>query len=114
MPPSPSVRIMDNDGCFLSGVKSDQDPGQIPMGYSWSAVNAINMGGTWSCRPGYRCVTPLPDGNLQGGCIFRPGGSLEQAVVAVDGKIYVADWPFTNFQQIQGLQFSPYARQIDR
>jgi hypothetical protein len=112
MPPSPSTRIIDNDGTFFSGVKSDQDPGQIPLGYSWMAVNAINIGGTWSCRPGYRCVVPLPDGNLQGGFIFRPGGSLEQCVVAVDGKIYVADWPFVNFQQLTNLQFSPYARQI--
>jgi len=112
MPPSPSTRIIDNDGTFFSGVKSDQDPGQIPLGYSWMTVNMINIGGTWSCRPGYRCVVPLPDGNLQGGFIFRPAGSLEQAMAAVDGKIYVADWPFVDFRVLPNLQFSPYARQI--
>jgi hypothetical protein len=76
------------------------------------AINMINIGGSWSCRPGYRCITPLPDGNLQGGFIFRPSGGLEQAMVAVDGRVYVADWPFTDFRMIPNLQFSPYARQI--
>ena len=112
MPPSPSTRIIDHDGTFYSGVKSDQDPGQIPLGYSWSAINLINIGGLWSCRPGYRCVQVLPDGNLQGGVIFKPQQGLEQALVAVDGKVYVAPWPFVNFSAIPNIQLSPYARQV--
>lgn len=112
MPPSPSTRIIDHDGSFFSGVKSDQDPGQIALGYSWMAVNMINVGGTWSCRPGYRCVQVLPDGNLQGGFIFAPQSGLEQAIVAVSGRIYVAPWPFVDFTMLPNIKFSPYARQI--
>jgi hypothetical protein len=112
MPPSPSTRIIDHDGTFFSGVKSDQDPGQIPLGYSWMTVNMINVGGTWSCRPGYRCVATLPDGNLQGGFIFHPETGLEQMLVAIDGKVYVAPWPFVNFAALPNVQLSPYARQI--
>lgn len=112
MPPSPSTRIIDNDNTFFSGVKSDSDPSQIPLGYFWSGVNVLNVGGTISCRPGYRCVSTLLDGNLQGGFVFRPNVGMEQMLVAVDGKIYVADWPFQVFRQVPGLQFSPFARQI--
>jgi hypothetical protein len=112
VPPSPSVRIVDQDGVFFSGMKSDQDPGQIPLGYYWCGVNVLNVGGTISCRPGYRCVLTLPDGNLQGGFIFRPNNGLEQAVVAIDGKVYVADWPFINFNVLPNVQLSPYARQV--
>lgn len=112
MPPSPSTRIIDHDNTFFSGVKSDMDPSQIPLGYYWMGINVLNVGGTISCRPGYRCVATLPDGNLQGGFVFRPQQGLEQVVVFVDGKVYVADWPFEVFRQLTGLQFSPYAKQL--
>ncbi len=112
MPPSPSTRIIDHDNTFFSGVKSDSDPSQIPLGYFWMGVNVLNVGGTVSCRPGYRCLATLPDGNLQGGFIFRPEEGIEQVIAVVDGKVYVADWPFSTFRQLVGLQFSPYARQV--
>src|ERR1035437_6945874 len=112
MPPSPSTRILDSDTTFFSGCKSDTDPGQVPLGSFWMGINVINIGGNLSCRPGYRCVTTLPDGNLQAGFIFRPEEGLEQALVVIDGKVYVADWPFRDFRQLVNLQFSPTARQI--
>jgi len=112
MPPSPSTRIIDFDGTFFSGVKSDTDPSQIPLGYYWMGINTLNVGGSISCRPGHRCVATLPDGNLQGGFRFRPIEGLEQILAVVDGKVYVADWPYNNFRQIEGLQFSPYAKRI--
>lgn len=112
MPPSPSTRIIDHDGTFFSGAKSDSDPSQIPLGYYWAGVNVINTGGVVSCRPGYRCVATLPDGRLQGGFVFRPTGGLDQMMAVVEGKVYVADWPYAAFRQVPGLQFSPYAREI--
>jgi hypothetical protein len=112
MPPGPGTRIPDYDGTFFSGVKSDTDPAQIPLGYYWMGINTLNVGGSISCRPGYRCVATLPDGNLQAGFCFRPIEGLEQLLAVVDGKVYVADWPFSVFRQVPGLQFSPYAKQI--
>src|ERR1019366_1970002 len=112
MPPSPSTRFIDSDTTFFSGVKSDSEPGQIPLGYYWMGINTLNIGGSISCRPGYRCVVTLPDGNLQGSFKFVPQQGLEQAIVVVDGKVYVADWPFLSFRQLPGLQFSPFAKQI--
>lgn len=105
-------KILDYDGTFFRGMKSDCDPGQVPLGYYWNGLNVINQGGVVSCRPGYRCIITFPDGNLQGGAIFRPKIGLEQAVVVVDGKAYVANWPFTEFNQLPNIQFSPFAKQI--
>lgn len=112
MPPSPSTRIIDHDSTFFSGAKSDSDPNQVALGYYWMGINALNVGGSLSCRPGYRCVALLPDGNLQGGFKFLPGDGLAQLLVVVDGKVYVADWPFDRFRNLSGLQLSPYAKQI--
>jgi len=105
-------RILDFDGTFFRGCKSDSDPGQVPLGYYWSAVNMINVGGVLSCRPGYRCVVTLPEGKLQGAALFRPKIGLEQIVVCVDGIIYVADWPFSNFRMLDNVRMSPDAKQI--
>lgn len=108
----PGKRLIDYDGTFFSGVKSDSDPSQVPQGYSWMAINMINLGGLWSCRPGHRCIITLPDGNLQGATIFRPVDGLEQVVVAIDGAIYVAEWPFKVFRLLNNVQMSPSAKQI--
>jgi hypothetical protein len=112
MPPSPSVRIIDHDNTFFQGAKSDTDPSQVPLGAYWMGINVLNVGGVLSCRPGYRCLATLPDGNLQGARIFRPQEGLEQVLAVVDGKLYVADWPFAEFKQLPGIQLSPYARQV--
>ena len=104
--------ILDYDGIFFRGAKSDGDPGQLPLGYYFAGLNIINQGGLLSCRPGYDCVMTFPEGNLQGGAFFRPKVGLEQVLVAVDGKIFVAEYPFTDFRQITELQFSPSAKQL--
>ena len=112
MPPSPATRIIDYDGTFFAGAKSDSYPGQVPLGCYWMGVNMINVGGLASCRPGYRCVITLPDGNLQGSFIFRPQVGLEQMLVGIDGRVYAANWPFTDFRKLDGVQFNPFARQL--
>lgn len=105
-------RIIDIDGSWLRGVKSDSDPGQLPVGYAFSAVNLINLGGVWCCRPGHNCIYTFPQGNLQGATLFRPKVGLEQIVAAVDGKLYAAPYPFNDFRLIEGIQFSPSAKQV--
>jgi hypothetical protein len=104
--------LVDFDGTFFRGVKSDVDPSQLPLGYAWTAVNLINLGGVLSTRPGHRCIVRLPDGNLQGAHLFRPLVGMEQLVVGIDGIIYVAEWPFTEFRMLTNVQFSPHARQL--
>jgi hypothetical protein len=62
---SVSDRLIDYDGTWLSGMKSDSDPGQLPIGYYWAGVNTLNLGGAISCRPGYRCLITFPKGNCR-------------------------------------------------
>ncbi len=105
-------RLIDFDGTFFRGCKSDCDPGQVPQGYFWMGVNVINQGGLISCRPGHHCVVQLPDGNLQGGTFFRPKVGLEQIVVVINGAIYVSTYPFDSWRMLEGVQLSPHAGQV--
>jgi hypothetical protein len=104
--------IIDFDGTFFSGSKSDTDPSQLPLAYFWSGINVINQGGVVSTRPGNHCIVTFPDGNLQGASIFRPLVGIEQMLVAVDGLIYVSPYPFRSWVQVPNIQFSPSAKQI--
>jgi len=110
--PTVADRLVDWDGTFFKGMASHIDPSQLPLGYYWEGINTLNLGGSISCRPGYRCLITFPKGNLQGSAIFRPQIGNEQMMVAVDGVIYVAEWPFLEFRQLPNVQFSPYAQQI--
>jgi hypothetical protein len=105
-------RLLDYDGNWFLGCKSDCDPGEVPLGYSWLTINMINAGGKLSCRPGYRCIVTFPKGKLQGATLFRPKLGLEQIVVCVDGVIYVAEFPFLKFRMLTNVQMSPTAKQI--
>lgn len=104
--------LLDFDVTFFRGAKSDSDPGQLPLGYYFTGINVINQGGVLSCRPGNRCVITFPEGNLQGAAIFRPKVGLEQMVVVVDGRVFVAEFPFVSFRQLEDLIFSDSAKQI--
>lgn len=107
-----SARILDVDSTWFTGTKSDCDPAIVPLGACWNTINMINVGGMLSCRPGYRCVTSLPEGKLQGAALFRPRVGLEQMLVVVAGAVYVSEYPFKSFQIIDNLLFSPFAKQI--
>lgn len=106
------AKLIDADLTFFRGMKSDTDPGVLPLGYYFSGLNVINQGGVISCRPGHRCIITFPSGNLQGAEIFRPKIGLEQLVVVVDGRVFVAEYPFTSFRQLENLLFSASAKQI--
>ena len=108
----PGEVMVDMDSTWFRGNNSSMDPSQLPLGYTWNMINMINIGGLLSCRPGYRCLVTLPKGKLQGGTIFRPSLGLEQFVVAIDGAIYVAPWPFLNFRLLPNIQILPHAKQI--
>lgn len=105
-------RLMDMDTSFIKGVNSSFCPSQLPLGYVWASVNTINIAGVISCRPGHRCIIKMPKGNLQGSAIFRPQVGFEQILIAIDGIIYVADYPFTNFRTLDTVRFTSYAKQV--
>jgi hypothetical protein len=105
-------RIIDFDSTFFQGVDSSKDPSQLPLGYAWNAINMLNIGGTLTCRPGHRCVSLLPDGNLQGLALFRPVAAFEQLIVVIDGRAYVADYPFKTFRRLPNIQLSTFAKQV--
>lgn len=110
--PTKFDRLFDFDGKFFRGCKSDTEPGDLPVGYYWNAINMLNIGDTLSCRPGYRCVVTFPQGKLLGATLFRPKLGLEQIVVCVDGAIYVAPYPFVQFRQLPNVLMSSTAKQI--
>lgn len=109
---SQSTRLLDYDGTFFLGFDSSKDPNQTRLGGYWLGLNTVNVGGMISCRPGYKCIVQLPEGKLQGATVFRPAIGLEQMLVAIDGAIYVAEYPFKQFRLITNIQMLPYAKQI--
>lgn len=109
---NPPNSTIDIDSTFLLGCNSDVAPAQVPLGASWMAINMLNLGGLWSCRPGYHCLATFPDGNLQGAARFHPILGEEQILVAVDGIVWASAYPYTEFHKIDGLQFSPNAKQL--
>lgn len=104
--------LLDGDFVFHRGMKSDSDPGTLPLGYYWSGINVLNIGGVVSCRPGHRCIIKFPAGKLQGSALFRPKTGFEQILVCIDGVIYVAPFPFTSFRILPNVLMSPFAKQI--
>lgn len=51
-------------------------------------------------------------GNLQGGSFFFPKQGTPVVVFAVEGLVYVSEYPFVEYRQVEGLQFTPHARQL--
>lgn len=105
-------RIVDWDSSFIKGTNSSMEPGQLPIGYWWLTENMLTIAGVTACRPGHRCIVELPPGNLQGATIFRPLLGLEQMLVAVEGAIFVAEYPFTSFRVLPNVLFVAHAKQI--
>lgn len=99
------VRDIDGDSQFLRGMNSQNDPLQLSPGFYRTSMNTVNRGGIIQSRPGYKWKFSLPDGLLQGACLFRPTYGLEQLVVAIDGKIYASAYPFVEFTNLSNLSF---------
>jgi hypothetical protein len=106
------ARLLDYDGTFFRGVKSDSDPSEVPLGYAWMTMNMLNVGGALSCRPGYRCIVTFPQGKLQGATLFRPAVGLEQIVCCIDGILYAATYPFRQFRLLPNVRMSTTAKQL--
>lgn len=87
------------------------DANQLAPGYYARSMNTVNRGGIVQCRPGYQCRFVMPPGNLQGGFVFRPKLGIESILFAVDGNVYLSEYPYRTFRQLS-IQFSASARQL--
>src|SRR6185369_4221539 len=84
---------------------------KLPPGKYARGENIVNRGGIVQCRPGYRCLTALAPGRLQGFAKFKPKVGAKQLVFMVDGLLYVSDPPFTSARRLSDVTFLPEARQ---
>jgi len=89
------------------------EPASLTDGFYRLSMNTLNRGGVLQCRPGYEWKFNPPVGNFQGGALFRPfRGINEQIVFAVDGIVYVSNFPFTEIAIIPGISFDPNATTV--
>lgn len=105
-------KLEEGDFGFPGGLNSDLDPSLLPPGYYARGENVVTRGATPQCRPGYRCMTAIPAGHIQGGTVFKPKVGQAVIVFAVSGLIYVSEYPFKSYRQLEDVQFSSTARQI--
>lgn len=83
-----------NLGAWVSGANSLLHPSSIPQtAYHW-AENVINRGGVVQTRPGLKLIHNVPGTKLQGMTTFAPDNQLPYLVFAIDGIVYVSQYPF--------------------
>jgi hypothetical protein len=110
--PANTNRLYDGGINFLLGVNSNLHPSFLaPNQLSW-AVNIINKGGIIDTRPGYEPKFRLPDGKVQGMTQFTPTDGQISLIMAVSGRIYVSQFPFTDYTMLSGIQFDPFVDHI--
>lgn len=111
--PANTNRIFDGGIQFLNGVNSNLHPTYLgPSQYSWS-INTVNKGGIVGTRDGFDSLFRAEDGKAQGITMFTPSGQAAPSmVIAVNGKIFVAQAPFDSFTQLPNIQFDPFVDHI--
>lgn len=105
-------KIEDGDFTFIGGQNSSIAADQLLPAFYARGMNVVNRGGIVQCRPGYRCISVLPVGLFQGGSFFKPKQGLTSIVFGVAGKLYLSHAPFKTYQLLEGVEFSPTARQL--
>lgn len=104
--------MVEGDDSFVMGMDSYTSPGRLGQGEYVSSLNTINRGGVIQTRPGSVSLLDLPAGNLQGCTVFIPSTGTPTLVAAVNGLIYVSQYPFSGYSVLPGIQFSPFSKQI--
>jgi hypothetical protein len=100
------------DTAYIGGVDSLLYPTDlVPGTYAWG-VNIINRGGVVQTRPGKRLVQSFLGHNAQGAYWVRTMDDRNYKLVAIDGKIYWAPYPFVTWTQMAGVSFLPDAPRI--
>lgn len=105
-------RLYDGGIQFLLGVNSNLHPSALSANQVSWAINTINKGGILNTRPGYETTFRLPDGKAQGLTYFVPTDGRLNLVMAVSGKIYVSEFPFTTYTQLTGISFDPFVDHV--
>lgn len=94
------------------GANSYTSASKLGQGEYVSGMNIICRGGIAQTRPGSRSLLNIPSGNLQGIKLFKPTLGQAQLVFAVDGLVYVSNYPFESYSQLEGIQFNKYSKYI--
>lgn len=105
--PANTNRLADGGVDFLLGVNSNLTPRSLNSAQLSWGINIINKGGDIDTRPGYQTMYRLPDGRAQGFTAFTPTGGQASLVAAVNGLIYVSQFPFEDYMQLPNIQFDP-------
>ena len=104
--PNPPQRLLDGDSHLRRGMNS-LNPLDLVAGFYATSVNMLNRGGVLQTRPGYRWMTTLPDGLLQGFTVFRPLNAPPQFILVIEGLVYRSYFPFEDYVQVEGVFLSP-------
>ena len=100
------------DGQYVGGVDSYLYPTDLVQGtYAWG-VNIINRGGVCQTRPSKRRVISFCGHNAQGMYWVRTMDDRNFKLVAIDGQVYWAPYPFTSYTLMAGVNFLADARRI--
>jgi len=90
---------------WTGGVNSLVPPDCIGVTqYAWG-INIVNRGGIIQTRPGFDYISTIQGKKAQGSIIFKPLNSRPMMLVAADGEIWQASFPFKSFTKIVGLKF---------
>lgn len=97
---------------WSGGMNSLGHPSDIrPNQYYWGE-NVINRGGIVQTRPGYGLLASLPGTLLQGMITYLPRVGAPKMLVAIDGEVFVATYPFKSFVRLENIRFSATAEII--
>jgi len=100
------------DGQWLAGTDSFLYPTDLAQAtYAWG-VNIVNRGGVVQTRPGKRRIISFCGRRAQGHFWCRTIDDRNYAMVAVDGQVYWAPFPFKSWTQMAGVSFSATAERI--
>lgn len=100
------------DGQWVGGCDSLLYPTDLAPGtYVWT-VNCTNRGGVVQTRPGKKLVISFCGHIAQGLHWSRTLDDQNYLLVAIDGFIYWAPFPFLVWTQLPGVSFSPTAPRI--
>lgn len=97
-----------SDGAAL-GVNSYVLPYKLSANSLVMAMNVMVRGGLVQTRPGSNTCFTMPTGLLQGATFFKPASGIAHLVFAVQGTVYVSQFPFIDFRPLSTLQFSETA-----
>lgn len=105
-------KVQDGQFSFIGGMDSYTNPERLAPNQYMYAENMVNRGDILQTRPNYNQVFSLPCGNFQGFTMFTPTDGTPQMVWAVDGIIYVSEYPYLFYRTLPNIQFYRNAKYL--